>query len=206
MGIITASHARRGKRGVPERLCGRTCGPLLVAAKKVSLRTRNAEAGKRSSTNCGRAIPSTCRMVFPRQGRQRLCRRWPPQHPVAAASRLRTALSGKPIKPLGAFDAMARPGHDQAPSANVRSMGRNNPLASLVPKDLHDRSNRRFGRKPVGTIRQVRHKADTWRHVELVRLLSLEFDLRLHHPVRGGDGVCRSVYYRRGNRQIAALA
>ena len=85
-------------------------------------------------------------------------------------------------------------------------MGRNNPLASVVPKDLYDRSNRRFGRRPVRTIRQVRHKGDTWRHVELVRLLSLEFDLRLHNPIRGGDGVCRSVYYRRGTRQIAALA
>jgi len=85
-------------------------------------------------------------------------------------------------------------------------MGRDNPLASVAPKDLNDRSNRRFGRRPVRTIRQVRHKGDTWRHVELVRLLSLEFDLRLHNPIRGGDGVCRSVYYRRGTRQIAALA
>jgi len=117
--IITASHARRGKTGVPERLCGRTCGPLLVAAKKVSLRTRSAEDGRRLHADLNdswEAIFDELRQGNPVDLPNGLSSaRSPtplspvvPQHPVAAASRLRTALSGKPIKPLDAFDAMAR--------------------------------------------------------------------------------------------------
>ena len=107
MSIITASHARRGKTGVPERLCGRTCGPLLVAAK-----------GQSPDPQCRgwEAIFDELRQGNPVDLPNGLSSaRSPtplspvvPQHPVAAASRLRTALSGKPIKPLDAFDAMAR--------------------------------------------------------------------------------------------------